>query len=103
MTKYTENITVNGVTYKMIGEAEICQEILPGHSEATAYGSWFCVKADDKPDEFGAVDVYEFKYVLMNSEDYENGSEWYDNVDWEAPDDIVKSRYGWLEAEQRFV
>jgi hypothetical protein len=100
---YTENITVNGIAYKMIDEAEIHQELLPGHRESTAYGSWFCVKADDQPDEIGAVKLYEFKYVLMDAEDYENGSEWYDNVDWEAPDDIVEAPYMWLEAEQRMV
>ena len=100
---YTENITVNGITYKMIDEAEISQETLPGHNEATAYGSWLGVMADEKPDEFGTVSIYEFKYVLIDPEDYEIGGEWYDNVDWEAPDDIVEKQYRWLEAEQRMV
>lgn len=100
---YTENITVNGITYKMINEACIRQETLPMHEEATAYGAWFCVKADEIPDESGTVALYEFKYVLMDAEDYESGSEWYDNVDWESPDDIAESQYRWLEAEQRIV
>jgi hypothetical protein len=100
---YTENITVNGITYKMIGEAELNQETLPGHSEATAYGSWFGVRSDEQPDEIGTAGLYEFKYVLIDPEDYENGSEWYDNVDWEQPDDIAESQYRWLDAEQRIV
>ena len=100
---YTESITVNGITYKMIDDPEILQELLPMRKEATAYGSWFCVKADEIPDEIGTVALYEFKYVLIATEDYENGSEWYDNIDWESPDDIAESQYRWLEAEQRMV
>lgn len=100
---YTDEITINGTTYKMIDEAEIGQEILPGHNEATAYGYWLCVNADEQPDEFGTVTLHKFKFVLIDHEDYENGSEWWENVDWEAPDDIVESQYRWLVEEQRMV
>ena len=101
---YTENITVNGITYKMIDEAEIRQELLPSHREATAYGSWLCVRADEQPDDIGTVALYEFKYVLIDPEDYRYpDGEWYDNVDWEAPDDIAESQYRWLVEDQRIV
>lgn len=74
---YTENITVDGITYKMINDAEIRQELLPGHSEATAYGSWFCVRADETADDIGTVSLYEFKYVLIDpyEEDLERDEE----------------------------
>lgn len=98
-----EYITVNNVKYKMLGKAEIRQETLPGHSEATAYASRLCVKADETPDEAGTLALYECKYVLLDPEDYESGPEWYNNVDWDSPDDIAEYPYRWLETEQRVV
>lgn len=100
---YTDTITVDGDVYKMIDEAEVRQELLPDQNEATAYGAWDCIREGDAPDEIGTVPLYTFKYVLLAQEDYENGAEWYDNVDWEAPDDIVVSYYRWDTQSRRTV
>lgn len=99
----TDLIVVDGIVYRPIGDAEIRQELLPGHRDASFYGSLLCVHAAETPDDLGTIALYELKYVLPDQEDYENGPEWWDNIDWESPDDIVKSQYRWIASDQRMV
>lgn len=87
-------IFYDGVAYKPVGDAYINQD---GNAEIRA------IRADDMPDDMGAVDLYVLKYVLCDQEDFENGSEWYDNVDWGEPDGVDKTNYGWILAEGRIV
>ena len=88
------NIFYDGIEYKPVEEAYINQD---GNAELRA------IRVDDTPDNIGAVDLYILKYVLIDPEDYENGSEWYDNVDWDEPDGVDKSDYGWILAENRII
>lgn len=89
-----KNIIYDGIEYKPVGDAYINQD---GNAELRA------IRADDTPDDMGAVDLYVLKYVLMNDEDFENGPEWYDNVDWYEPDGVDKAIYGWLVKENRII
>ena len=95
---YTDKITINGTTYKMIDEAEVTNLGAP----AEAVCVWYGVRADDQPDKFGCLSLYQFRYSIPEP-DEETCSEWWDLVDWENPDDIVEAQYRWLEAEQRMV
>ena len=90
----TTNIFYDGIEYKPVEDAYINDD---GNAEMRA------IRIGDRPDDMGAVDLYILKYVLIDSEDYENGSEWYDNVDWDTPDDVEKTNYGWLVDESRLV
>ena len=88
------NIFYDGIEYKPVEDAYINQD---WNAELRA------IRVEDKPDDIGAVDLYILKYVLMDPEDYENGPEWYDNVDWDEPDSIDKTGYGWLIEENRVI
>ena len=88
------NIFYNGIEYEPVEDAYINQD---GNVELRA------IRVDEVPDDMGAVDLYILKYVLIDPEDFENGSEWSDNVDWDEPDGVDKSNYSWLLQEKRLV
>lgn len=99
MPMFNANIFYDGIEYQPVTDASL----VPGgkHRFDTAVVS--AIRVNDTPDDMGVVDLYILKYVVIDEEDFENGTEWYDNVDWTDPDGVDKTNYGWLLKEQRMV
>lgn len=77
------------IEYIPVSEAELRQEGFP----ATAYWAVDAVNADERADKDGTVDLWELVYYGDDP----------DQIDWENPDLIRATGYGWIIAENRRV
>lgn len=94
-----DTIFYDGIEYKPVADAIL----VPGDEHRFSIAEINAIRVGEKPDDMGAVDLYILKYIVPEAEDFENGAEWYDNVDWSEPDGVDKSNYGWLLSENRII